>query len=395
MASRFAAFGNDLYFGRRSYNFVGQWRRWLAVGLITMILCAVVLVVRGLNPSIEFRGGSQLTVSGVKSTDQTVATKIIEAEVGGSEAPRVSVLGGNSIQVQTERLTDAQTSTLRGQLAKAYDVNPSNVTSNFVGASWGRDVTNKAVTGLVIFLVLVSVVITGYFRAWQMAVAAVVALLHDLVATAGIYALTGFEVSPASVIGFLTILGYSLYDTVVVFDKIRENTAHVFSSTKRTYAEAVNLAVNQTLVRSINTSIVALLPVGAILFIGAYLLGAGTLKDISLALFIGMIAGTYSSIFLAPPLLVLLRSRDPRVIAQAAAVAKARSQADAKAKADSASEPALAGTAARHGASGSGSASPADASGRDAGRDSGRPSSGRGPRNQPRRNVPRSQRGRG
>ncbi|MFV0458147.1 MAG: protein translocase subunit SecF [Actinomycetales bacterium] len=384
MASRFAAFGNDLYSGKRSYNFVGNWRRWLAIAGITVLVSIGIIAVRGLNPSIEFRGGSQFQVSGLSNPDQSIATQVVQDAVPGAEAPRVSVLGGNAIQVQTERLSDEETNTLRDDLAAAYDVSASNVTSSYVGASWGSDVTRKALTGLGIFLVLVSIVITGYFRAWQMAVAAVLALLHDLAATAGIYALTGFEVSPASVIGFLTILGYSLYDTVVVFDKVRENTAHIFSSTKRTYAEAVNLAVNQTLVRSINTSVVALLPVGAILFIGAFLLGAGTLKDISLALFVGMIAGTYSSIFLAPPLLVLLRSRDPRVVEQAAAVARARAKS---ARSQPEKEKV---TVVASGSSGGSSSTSDSAESPDAVGDVDLPRP-RGPRNQPRR-VPRSRR---
>jgi preprotein translocase subunit SecF len=303
----------------------------------------------------------------------------------------VSLIGDNSMRVQTERLSDEQTSALRDQLATGYQVEPSAVTSSYVGASWGKDVTNKALTGLGIFLVLVSLVIAGYFRGWQMAAAAVIALVHDLVATAGIYALTGFEVTPASVIGFLTILGYSLYDTVVVFDKIRENTAHVFSSTRRTYADAVNLAVNQTLVRSINTSIVALLPVAAILFIGAFLMGAGTLKDISLALLIGIIAGTYSSVFLAPPLLVLLRSRDKAVIAQAAAVAKARSRAGQhggtaatpRVTAISTTSGSVSAVAASSSTTSTGTARTAPTSG----------AGGRGPRNQPKRS-PKRNRGR-
>ncbi|HVN12301.1 MAG TPA: protein translocase subunit SecF, partial [Kineosporiaceae bacterium] len=171
--------------------------------------------------------------------------------------------------------------------------------------------------------------------------AAIVALIHDLIITAGIYALVGFEVTPESVIGFLTILGYSLYDTVVVFDKVRENTEHIGATTKRTYAEAANLAVNQTLVRSINTSVVALLPVGAILFIGALLLGAGTLKDISLALFVGIAAGTYSSIFIATPLLVQLRMREPEMKAQAERVQHRRSEERTRA-----GQPALVGVGA-------------------------------------------------
>jgi preprotein translocase subunit SecF len=238
----------------------------------------------------------------------------------------VSLLSSDSVRVQTEKLSDAETDEVRQALAEAYDVPEDTITSSFVGATWGADVSRKAVQGLLIFLVLVAVVISLYFRTWKMAAAGLVALLFDLLVTVGVYSLVGFEVTPASVIGFLTILGYSLYDTVVVFDKVRENTEHITASTKHTYAEAANLAVNQTLVRSINTSVVALLPVASILFIGAFLLGAGTLKDISLALFVGIAAGTLSSIFIATPLLVDLRRREPELVQQAERVKRRRAE---------------------------------------------------------------------
>nr|WP_284287214.1 protein translocase subunit SecF [Angustibacter aerolatus] len=217
-------------------------------------------------------------------------------------------------------------------LAKAYGVDADrNVTASFVGPSWGQTVSQKALTGLIVFLVLVALVISIYFRNWKVALAAVVALLHDLVITVGIYALFGFEVTPASVIGFLTILGYSLYDTVVVFDKVRENTQHLSTQTRRTYSEAANLALNQTLVRSINTSVVALLPIAAILFIGALLLGAGTLEDLALALFVGVAAGTYSSLFIATPLLADLREREPEMQALAKRVRTKRAEGPGRA----------------------------------------------------------------
>jgi preprotein translocase subunit SecF len=190
-----------------------------------------------------------------------------------------------------------------------------------VGANWGADVTEKALIGLVVFLLLVTLLMALYFRTLKMSVAALVALAHDVVVTLGIYALVGFEITPAAVIGFLTILGYSLYDTVVVFDKVRENTLDVELSETKTFGSQVNLAINQTLVRSVNTSVVAVLPVAAILFIGAAILGAGTLRDIALALFIGIIAGTYSSVFIAGPLYVTLREREARFQDKAEALA--------------------------------------------------------------------------
>jgi preprotein translocase subunit SecF len=198
------------------------------------------------------------------------------------------------------------------------------VTASFIGATWGQDITRQALIGLFVFLVLVSLVMALYFRTWKMSLAALTALAHDLILTAGVYGVLGYEITPAAVIGLLTILGYSLYDTVVVFDKVRENTSQDGEESRRTFAESVNLAVNQTLVRSINTSVVAVLPVGSILFIGSVLLGAGTLRDIALALFIGMLAGTYSSVFIAAPLYVHLRENEPENKKQGRRVREAR-----------------------------------------------------------------------
>src|SRR5690625_946063 len=309
MAS-FAKFGNDLYSGRRSYDIVGKRRVWFITGLVIMVLCGLLLGIRGLNPGIDFRGGSEFTISNTQTLDQSLAQTALD-EVVRDQGARVSSVGGSTVRVQTESLTDEQTSQLSELLAEAYGTTPDDVTSSFVGPTWGQDVTGKAIQGLVIFLVLVSVVMTLYFRRWTMAAGALVALLHDMVITAGVYALVGFEITPATVIGFLTIIGYSLYDTVVVFDKVRENTDSVTEQTRFTYAEGANLAVNQTLVRSINTSVVAVLPVASILFVGAFLLGAGTLRDIALVLFIGMLIGTFSSIFIATPVQVALYHRNP------------------------------------------------------------------------------------
>ena len=193
----------------------------------------------------------------------------------------------------------------------------TEVSTSSIGPTWGEAIAKKALTGLIVFVVLVVIFIWAYFREWRMSVAAIVALGHDLLITVGVYAWTGFEVTPATVTGFLTILGFSLYDTVVVFDKVRENTRNITASTRRTYSESANLALNQTLVRSINTSIAALLPVGAILYVGVFQLGSGPLKDLALALFVGMAAGAYSSIFIATPLLAQLKMREPAMQAQA------------------------------------------------------------------------------
>ncbi|NLT25140.1 MAG: protein translocase subunit SecF, partial [Microbacteriaceae bacterium] len=260
---------------------------------------------------IEFTGGSEFQVAQPATTDQRPATDAV-AEVSDTPA-RVQVLGDGSVRVQTDPLTDEQNVQLREALAAAYGAEVEDVALSTIGPSWGADITRQMLIGLGVFLVLASVFMALYFRTWKMALAAVLALFHDLVVTAGVYALTGFEVTPAAVIGFLTILGYSLYDTVVVFDKIRENTAGHSGESSRTFPASVNLAINQTLVRSINTSVVALLPVAAILFIGAFIMGAGTLRDISLALFIGMLVGALSTIFLAGPLYAQLRAGEEEI----------------------------------------------------------------------------------
>ncbi len=301
--------GNRLHSGEKTYAIVGNKWRWFAFSGVLIVLSILVLVFKGLNPGIDFRGGTEYELPDVANVDTQIAEDVISAEFPGSE-PSATVLGGDSIKVELGTIDQKEIAPLAAKLAEAYDIPADKVSSNFIGPTWGQDVSSKAVKGLVVFLVLVTAFMALYFRAWRMAVAGLVALLHDLLFTAGIYALSGFEVTPATVIGFLTILGYSLYDTVVVFDKVRENTAELKNQHRYTYDELANLAVNQTLVRSINTSVVALLPVSAILFIGAFLLGAGTLKDISLALFVGMAVGTFSSIFVATPLEVALRDTE-------------------------------------------------------------------------------------
>ncbi|QTE28038.1 protein translocase subunit SecF [Pengzhenrongella sicca] len=328
MAVGFAQWGNALHTGRTSYDIVGRRRLWFVIGGTLVFLSLVLLLLpgRGLNPGIEFRGGSQFTITGSSESSQQPAIDAV-ASISSEEAARVSTVGTSGVRVQTATLTADEVTEVRAALATAYDVPVEDVTSSFVGPSWGKDVSTKAITGLVVFLVLVTFVMTGYFRAWRMAVAALVALGHDLVITVGFYALIGWEVTPATTIGFLTILGYSIYDTVVVFDKVRENTAGVLDQSRSTYAELANLAVNQTLVRSINTSVVALLPVSAILFVGVFILGPGTLRDISLALFVGMLIGTFSSIFIATPLEVSLREREPKIAAHTARVLELRARA--------------------------------------------------------------------
>lgn len=332
MAAGFAQWGNELYTGRRSYDIVGHRRIWFSIAAVLVALTAGLLFKPGLNPGIEFVGGSEFVVSGLDDLDQQKAIDAV-LSVEPTEAPKVSSLGSSSLRIQTSELTNDQVTQVVSALATSFDVSSDQITSTFIGPSWGRDVTQKAVTGIAVFLLFVTVVMTIYFRNWRMAISALIALFHDLVVTVGIYAGVGWEVTPATVIGFLTILGYSIYDTVVVFDKVRENTADTLEQSRFTYAEKANLAVNQTLVRSINTSVVALLPVGAILFVGAFILGAGTLRDIALALFVGMTVGAFSSIFLATPLEVTLREQESAIKAHTAKVRAARTAAGEEATA--------------------------------------------------------------
>ena len=325
-STRMSRWGADLYTGHTSYALVANRRRWYTISAVVLVISIALLGARSLNPSIEFKGGSEFTVADAAVLGQQPAIDAV-ASVKSDEVPRVSTVGKSSIRVQTSKLDEAQTVEVAQALATGYDVPLTNISKTFIGPTWGADVSSKALRALVVFLVLVTLVMTIYFRAWRMAVAALVALLHDLVITVGLYAGVGWEVSPATVIGFLTILGYSIYDTVVVFDKVRENTEKVTEQRRFTYGELANLAVNQTLVRSINTSVVALLPVTSILFVGTFILGAGTLRDISLALFVGMLVGTFSSIFLATPLEVTLREREPRMQAHSKKVHALREQA--------------------------------------------------------------------
>jgi preprotein translocase subunit SecF len=321
---------HHLYSGEVSYDFVGKRRRWYAISGIILLLALIGLFGRGLNLGIEFKGGSEFTIPNTTATVEEVRASVQEA---GIKDPIVTQVGQSNIRVQTLALTPSQSAAVTMQLSKDTGVAQGDIAVTLVGPSWGAEITQRAVQGLVVFLVLVVVFLSAYFE-WRLAVAAVVALIHDLVITIGIYALTGFEVTPATVIGVLTILGFSLYDTVVVFDKVRENTRAITSGNRATYSEAANLALNQTLVRSINTSVVALLPVTAILVIGVGLLGAGTLKDLALALFIGTAAGTYSSIFIATPVACQLQERRPEMKALAARVAQRRAGGgDAKGRA--------------------------------------------------------------
>jgi preprotein translocase subunit SecF len=339
---KFSRLGNDLYEGRTSVDFVGKRWLWYALSGVIIVLAGSGLLFKGLNLGIEFEGGDQYTVTipAAQATQQNVdrlREAIAATNIPAADNPVVTTSGNQahrSILVSTESMSDNETQRVTGVIAKTLHLsNPKKtISSEEIGPSWGAQVADRAATGLVVFIVLVILAMWAYFREWKMSVAAVVALAHDIVITVGVYALSGFEVTPATVTGFLTILGYSLYDTVVVFDKVRENTRNLRQA-RKSYADLANLAVNQTLVRSINTSIVALLPVGALLYAGAIVLGSGDLKDLALALFVGMLAGAYSSIFIATPLLAQMKSHEKEISEQAAR-AKARARRDADRYAD-------------------------------------------------------------
>lgn len=322
--SALAQWGNRLYTGKTSYPFVGKWKLWFAISLILLVIAGGLTMARGgFNLGIDFRGGSEFTVSSVQSTDVATGERAVSEAVPEAEATVTNIAPG-TMRIQTDELDDDQTLAVGKNLQQAYGVGEDRVTSTYIGPTWGEAVSQQMVLGLIVFLVLVTVLMAIYFRTWKMSLAAVIGLFYVVALTAGIYGATGFEVTPSAIIGFLTILSYALYDTVVVFDKIRENTEHSLEETTRTFAENVNLAINQTLVRSINTSVVGILPVGSILFIGAFLLGAGTLRDIALAIFVGIIVGTLATIFIQAPLYALLRGGEEKIKANDARVLERR-----------------------------------------------------------------------
>ncbi len=315
MSTSFSELGNDLYTGKRSIPVVAKRRTYYLGSLVLIVVAVLGLTVQGLNLGLEFRGGSEFRIatgSTPSGYEQTAREAVGAAE--DASGVNVTLVGNNTVRVQTEKLSDTDSQQVRGELAQAFGVPEENVSATFIGPSWGASVSGQALRALIIFLVAVVIMLSIYFRNWKMAAASLVALVHDLVITVGIYSLSGFEISPATMIGFLTVLGYSLYDTVVVFDKVRENTNEAFANGRMTFAQAANLAVNQTMVRSINTTVIGLLPIAAVLAVGTVFLGPGVLVDLSLVLFVGILVGAYSSIFIATPVLVTLRRREEKVV---------------------------------------------------------------------------------
>ncbi len=343
--SKFSGLGGRLYRGETAINFIGNRRRWYGLSGFFVLLSIGALAIQGLTLGIEFKGGSSFTVN---TPNPSVAqAREAVAEAGVTSDPIVQLVGSDKVRVQTQALEPAQNNAIQDALAAKFSVSLSSIDTQIIGPSWGKEITRKALYGLFGFLLVVMLYLAMALEP-KMAISAIVAVIHDVFITVGIYALVGFDVTPATIIGFLTILGYSLYDTVVVLGRVRDNTKAISAVSTKSYSQAVNLAVNQTIVRSANTSIVAILPVAAILFVGAGLLGAGTLKDLSLALFIGLLVGTYSSLFIAPAFLAQLREKEPAMQALAKRVEARGSSATANAATPVASASAVNGRGPRN-----------------------------------------------
>jgi preprotein translocase subunit SecF len=328
MASK--GFADRLYRGEANLNIIGRRKQWFVIAGVLVLIAIGSFAIRQFQLSIDFSGGTQFILPASVGTTQEAQTAVQHAvdtadvpDTVVSNAQKVGTGNTATYTIRTTGLTQPQADAVKDALVKDTGIEDKKISDNRVSAAWGKQVTKQALLGLGIFLVLVLGYLVIRFE-WRMAVAAVSSLLLDLVLTAGVYSLVGFEVSPSTVIGFLTILGFSLYDVVVVFDKVQENTRGITAGSSQTYSEATNLAVNQTLMRSINTGLVALLPVGGLLFIGAGLLGAGTLKDLGLVLFVGMGLGVLSSIMFAAPLLSALKDQEPKIKSHTARVLNRR-----------------------------------------------------------------------
>lgn len=343
-----ASLAHRLYNGEAGLDVVGRSRLIYKITAAIVLLSLAAMVFRGFNFGIDFAGGNSFRLPG---SEQQLSEVRTAAEDAGAEVASAQIVGGDTVLLRTGALDNDGERAVVAAVAEAAGVDTGAVSPESVSADWGRNITDQALVALVVFLVAVVLFLAVRFQL-KMAIGAMAALVHDIIVTAGIYALVGFEVSPATVIGFLTILGFSLYDTVVVFDKVDENVKDLDKSARMTWGEAANLAVNQTLMRSINTSVIALLPVAGLLFVGAGLLGVGTLKDLALVLFVGLAAGTYSSIVLATPIVADLKEREPEVQALRRRVQARRASAARQSGAASTAGPVASARRARRPATG-------------------------------------------
>jgi len=303
----------DLYHERTNYQFIDRSWRWLLLSGTLVIVSLVALVFSGLNLGIDFEGGTQwtFTVSG-KSANTDDVRSVMEAQ--GQSNTKILILGRSGVRVQTPELKEKDRQAITDALAKYAGIDTTKVSVTNVGPTWGKRISKKALQAVVVFFIAIALYLSIRFE-WRMAVAAIIAVIHDIIITAGVYAITGFEVTPATVVAFLTILGFSLYDTVVVFDKVHENESHLSGMRGSTYSMMVNRSLNQVLMRSLNTSFVAVLPVMSLLVVGRFGLGAVGLQDFALALFVGLITGAYSSIFVATPIVAWLKEKEPKYAA--------------------------------------------------------------------------------
>ncbi len=340
--------GGKLYRGEVSVEFVRRQRLWYSISGAILAISVIAVLVFGLNFSVDFKGGAVFLFPAKGGQSISQVQQAVAGAGGGSDSIVQAITPAGKPpewQVQTHPLTPDERNNVQAAIGRTFGVQQDQINTTFVGPSWGSQISKKAVQALIAFLVVIVIYLSIAFE-WKMAISALIALAHDIVITIGVYALLHFQVSPATVIGLLTILGYSLYDTVVVFDKVRENTAGLLSSSKSTYSQAANQALNQTLVRSINTSVIALLPVAGILVVATTLLAPGELRDLSLVLFVGMLSGTYSSICIATPVLADLKEREPQYkaltkrVALRAAGGRAAKRAAAKASSKGGSDPA-------------------------------------------------------
>lgn len=311
MSSRYTL----LKHGQLNANFLGHRKRWYLISAVVLVICIVGLFVRGLDLGIEFRGGAdfQATTPVTAETADEFRQAVLDTGVPDLESITVTTIGDSTVRVQTRSLDVDEVAIVRAAIADQANITSDEVTYNLIGASWGAQITQQAIIALIVFIVIVMLVIAIYFRDWKTSVAAMAGVFHDLIVTVGVYALVGFTVTPATLIGVLTILGYSLYDTMVVFDKVRENVKGI-TGKRTTYTQEANLALNQVVVRSINTTVIGILPVLALLFAGVFVVGSGPLKDLSLAMAVGMAVGAYSSIFIASSLLVEMKEREPAMV---------------------------------------------------------------------------------
>jgi preprotein translocase subunit SecF len=311
--------------GTGAFDILGKRRTYYLVSTVLVVISLLLIFIRGFNFGIDFSGGTRIQMPVTNGATIEEVAKVV-ADTAGVDEPTVQILGSGgaaTVQVRTASLTTDQVAAAKAGLAERFGISSDQVSDSAVSETWGSEISQQAIIALIVFLIAVGIFLWLRYER-RVAFGALIAVLHDIVITAGLYSLIGFEVTPATVIGLLAILGFSLYDTVVVYDKVQENTKGLTSLLRRNYREAANLAVNQTLMRSINTTVIALLPVGGLLIAGVAILGSGTLKDLALVQLIGMLVSGYSSVFLAVPVAVDLRERDPIIVAHTARVAAKR-----------------------------------------------------------------------